>query len=175
MQSRRHRLVAALSIMLLGAASAGTTLAAGVPVPLGFRMMCLSTPEECLGGGDSEVQATDEVMATLKRVNAEVNRSIRPQAGGPVTWRVGVSAGDCDEYAATKRNRLIRAGIPPSAIRFAFVKVRSEGHAIVVVRTSRGDFVLDNLHHAVRPLAQTGYRILSISGANPREWSVYAG
>lgn len=168
-------LVAAMVVVSFAIAGSGATLAAGVTVPLGFRMMCIKTPEECLGGGSSDVEATKEVMATLKRVNAHVNRSIIPEAGGPVIWRVGVAAGDCDEYAATKRNLLIRAGIPASAIRFAYVKVRGEGHAIVVVRTSRGDFVLDNLHRSVRPLAQTGYRIISMSGANPRDWSAFAG
>ncbi|WP_197279429.1 transglutaminase-like cysteine peptidase [Devosia sp. A16] len=173
----RHALclVAAMAVVIFGLAGGGTSQAAGVTVPLGFRMMCIKTPEECLGGGASHVEASDDVMATLKRVNAHVNRAITPEAGGPVIWRVGVAAGDCDEYAATKRNLLIRAGIPASAIRFAYVKVRGEGHAIVVVRTSRGDYVLDNLHRSVRPLAQTGYRIISMSGADPRAWSAYAG
>ncbi|WP_439603109.1 transglutaminase-like cysteine peptidase [Devosia sp.] len=164
-------LAAAMMVAIFGSVGPATAEAAGVKVPLGFRMMCLKTPEECLGGGASHVEATAEVMATLKRVNSHVNRAITPEAGGPVIWRVGVSAGDCDEYAATKRNLLIRAGIPPSAIRFAYVKARGEGHAIVVVKTDRGDFVLDNLHRSVRPLAQTGYRIISMSGADPKAWS----
>lgn len=177
MRARRNFLclTAAIAVVILGVIGSGPALAAGATVPLGFRMMCIKTPDECLGGGSSDVEATAEVMATLKRVNAHVNRTITPEAGGPIIWRVGVAAGDCDEYAATKRNLLIREGIPPSSIRFAYVKVRGEGHAIVVVRTSRGDFVLDNLHRSVRPLSQTGYRILSMSGANPKDWSDYAG
>ena len=40
-----------------------------------------------------------------------------------------------------------------------------------MVNTAKGKFVLDNLTSAIKPLAQTGYRIVSMQGANPRDWS----
>ena len=46
-----------------------------------------------------------------------------------------------------------------------------EGHAILVVKTSGKDLVLDNLTASIKPLSQSGYRIISMSGANPRSWS----
>jgi predicted transglutaminase-like cysteine proteinase len=71
-----------------------------------------------------------------------------------------------------KRRALIKAGFSPSALRIAYVTTSSgEGHAILVVKTSRGDMVLDNLNGTVRPLSQSGYHIISMSGANPRDWS----
>lgn len=141
--------------------------------PAGFQLMCFKTPAECRGGGKSVVATTDDVLRILKKVNLKVNRSIRARHDGPVdVWSVGVSAGDCEDYVLTKRRSLIRAGLPASALRIASVKTRSgEVHAILVVKTTTGDVVLDNLQNAIRPLSDTGYRVVSISTANPRVWS----
>ena len=71
-----------------------------------------------------------------------------------------------------KRRALIKSGVPSSALRIAYVKTRQgEGHAILVVKTNGRNLVLDNLTSAIRPLSQTGYRIVSMSGSNPRSWS----
>lgn len=71
-----------------------------------------------------------------------------------------------------RRRALIKAGVPSSSLRIAYVKTRSGiDHAILVVRTSNKHLVLDNLTHAIKPLSQTGYRIISMSGANPMKWS----
>ncbi len=157
-----------------GAVVAGVTpAAADSRAPLGFQLMCLQNPSECKGGGKSSISGTAAEIALLKRVNTAVNRAIRPRHDGSVDiWTVGASAGDCEDYVLAKRRQLIRAGIPASALRIAFVKTRrGEGHAILMVKTSRGDLVLDNLTAAIRPLSQTGYRLISVSGANPERWS----
>ena len=50
-------------------------------------------------------------------------------------------------------------------------KADGEGHAILTVRTDRGDFVLDNLNAEVLPWAQTGYRFLKRqSSQNTGRW-----
>lgn len=141
--------------------------------PLGYQLMCLKTPQECKGGGKAVIDGTQQVMATLHKVNARVNRAITPRADGAVdSWSASASSGDCEDYVLAKRRALIQAGISPSALRIAYVKTRGgEGHAILVVKTSRGEFVLDNLNGKVRPLSQSGYRMISMSGADPRKWS----
>lgn len=141
--------------------------------PLGYQLMCLKYPTECQGGGKPSIDATGEVMATLKKVNGSVNRSIKPRSDGRAdVWSVGVSAGDCEDYVLAKRRALIKAGLPPSALRIAYVKTRrGEGHAILVVKTSGKDLVLDNLTNSIKPLSQTGYRLMSMSGADPKNWS----
>ena len=141
--------------------------------PLGYQLMCLKTPSECKGGGAASVKATADIMDQLTRVNSKVNKSIRPRNDRSAdVWSVNVSVGDCEDYALTKRRALIKAGLPASSLRIAYVKTRrGEDHAILVVKTSRGDYALDNLHASVRPLSQTGYRIISQSGANPMNWS----
>lgn len=162
--------VAAISIGMMSAPMA----VAGGKVPLGFGLMCLEHPEQCESGGSAQVKATSSVMATLKRVNSHVNRTIKPKydAAGTDVWTVGASSGDCEDYVLAKRSALIKAGIPASSLRIAYVKTkRGEGHAILVVKTNGKDLVLDNMTATIKPLSQTGYRIISMSGANPLKWS----
>ena len=159
---------------LAGFAAPGAALAgSGKHAPLGYQLMCLKTPEECKGGGKAQVAATSDLMATLKRVNSHVNRSIKPRADSGVdVWSASASAGDCEDYVLAKRRALIKAGVPANSLRIAHVKTRrGEGHAILVVKTRGKDLVLDNLTQTIRPLSQTGYRIVSMQGANPRQWS----
>src|SRR5690606_4847180 len=141
--------------------------------PLGYQLMCLKSPQECKGGGPASVKATEDVLQVLKRVNAQVNRAITPRKDrGADVWTASASSGDCEDYVLAKRRALIKAGFSASALRIAYVKTRrGEGHAILVVKTSRGDLVLDNLTSAIKPLSQSGYRIVSMSGAIPMNWS----
>jgi predicted transglutaminase-like cysteine proteinase len=169
----------ATAVVLVLSFSAGVTSAvqAGgrTHAPLGYQLMCLKAPNsaECKGGGAAKVKVTSDVMSTLKRVNSSVNRSIRPKHdAGPDVWTASASAGDCEDYVLAKRRALIKAGVPAGSLRIAYVKTRKgEGHAILVVKTNGKDLVLDNLTATIKPLSQTGYRIISISGANPRNWS----
>jgi predicted transglutaminase-like cysteine proteinase len=149
---------------------------AGAHAPLGYQLMCLKHPNasECKGGGAAKVKVTTNVMATLKRVNAHVNRTIKPKydSNGADVWNASASSGDCEDYVLAKRRALIKAGIPAGSLRIAYVKTRrGEGHAILVIKTGGKDLVLDNLTATIKPLSQTGYRIISISGANPKNWS----
>ena len=142
--------------------------------PLGYQMMCLKTPSACRGGGASKEQLSSSEMTTLKRVNASVNRSIKPRhdRAGSDVWTANASSGDCEDYALTKRAALIKAGFAPSALRLAYVKTRNGvGHAVLVVKSNKGDLVLDNLTGAIRPLSQSGLRVISMAGANPKKWS----
>lgn len=143
------------------------------PAPLGYQLMCLKSPSLCKAGGPSAIAASPDVLKTLMTVNLEVNRSIRPHADGAQdVWSVDVASGDCEDYAMTKRQRLIGLGLPPSALRIAYVTVQDgEGHAILVVKARGRTYVLDNLTNAIRPLDATGYHLISMSGADPLHWS----
>lgn len=165
----------ALAAMVAVAASAvsAPAVAGGTHAPLGYQLMCLKMPQECKGGGKAKITVTADVMATLKRVNSHVNRTIKPRYDtGADVWSASASSGDCEDYVLAKRRALIKAGIPASSLRIAYTKTRSgEGHAILIVKTNGKDLVLDNLTATIKPLSQTGYRIISMSGANPRNWS----
>jgi predicted transglutaminase-like cysteine proteinase len=168
----RTVLVFVAAALLTGAATVAP-VAARSNAPLGYQLMCLKTPAECKGGGKAAVEGSAKTMAVIEKVNASVNRSIAPRNDGAVDdWSVSATTGDCEDYVLAKRRALIKAGFSPSALRIAYVMTRQgEGHAILVVKTTRGDVVLDNLNQKVRPLSQSGYRIVSMSGANPRDWS----
>jgi predicted transglutaminase-like cysteine proteinase len=139
---------------------------------MGFVVMCVQNPSECKGGGADTIDATNKVMSTLKQVNATVNKRMQPLADAGVdVWTVNATAGDCEDYVLAKRKELVRSGIPPSSLRIAAVKTRDGiGHAVLVVNTTRGQYVLDNLTAAIRPLPQTGYRVVAMQSADPYVW-----
>lgn len=163
--------VAAVFAMLAGMVE---VQAAGAQSPLGFKIFCLKYPNECKAGGKSSLSMTDATMQTLKRVNLSVNNAIRPKndSRGKDVWTLNASTGDCEDYVITKRSRLIKMGLPAGALRIAYAKTRAgEGHAVLIVKTSQGDYVLDNRTNAIKLKAQAGLRFISISGANPKSWT----
>ena len=73
--------------------------------------------------------------------------------------------GDCKIYALFKRKLLIERGFPRQALLMTIVRdLNGEGHAVLTVKTDRGDFVLDNLSDDVRPWSATGYHVLQAPG-----------
>lgn len=111
-----------------------------------------------LEAGTESVPATDAPptvdAALLERVNRHVNRTIRRSTdqatfGETDVWAVPSGArarGDCEDYALAKRRALIEAGVDPDVISLGIVRTyRGEIHAVLLVETGRGEYVLDNL------------------------------
>ena len=109
-------------------------------------------------------------FALLQRINAEVN--ILPYKADPADfddWSpIDEKGGDCDSYAVAKLRRLVAAGVPVESLRLATCYVEpSVGttkderyHAVLIVSTQAGDFMLDNRQHFPTPvleLAMLGY------------------
>jgi len=113
-------------------------------------------------------------LGLLRAVNDQVNGAMRAtsdiQAYGiadywndPVLVR-GVR-GDCEDFALEKRRLLVEHGVPAAALSIAIVRTRlGEEHAVLVVTTDAGDFVLDNLTYDVRPWRRAGYTWISRQG-----------
>ena len=140
--------------------------------PIGFQIFCLQNPNFCRGGGKSEIALTEAALKTLEDVNRTVNRAIRPSSERQDVWALGVARGDCEDYALAKRAQLIDAGFPASALRIAAVNTAAGiGHAVLVLRTSSGDLVLDNLNQTIRRFDQTNYRWIAMTEANGRSWT----
>lgn len=146
--------------------------------PMNFVKFCMKNGEEC---GTTDAQArtlppAESAMAMLRQVNTAVNESITPmrKPTDPLasSWTVWPSAGDCNDYAVTKRHQLIAMGWPQEALRLALVRIDGgQGHLVLVARLSDGDVVLDNLSATVRPWNTLGYDWISMqSGTNPRFW-----
>jgi predicted transglutaminase-like cysteine proteinase len=142
--------------------------------PFAHVMFCARNPDECTVRGDvSEVPLSPLAEKQLGDINASVNRSIRPtdERQGDV-WQVNVKAGDCEDFALTIRELLIAMGWSSKALRIAVTKTPAgKGHAVLVVKTDRGDLVLDNRTNAIKGWKDTDLRWLMIqSGDNPRIW-----
>lgn len=143
--------------------------------PFAFSQFCAEQSDQCEAKGtDSTINLSAERRKALQSINVEVNRQIRYQddrSGGDV-WSVGVLAGDCDDYALTKRQRLLDAGWPSGVLRIATAKTeQGVGHAVLVVSTSEGDLVLDNRTNVVKPWYATQLHWIKIqSSDDPRKW-----
>lgn len=172
----------ALTMASLGGAAANTSnmgvtqLAPATQVaaitPLSMQYFCAQNRNECRAGGNSQVTMTPNLMAVLKQINVHVNGAIRPQADASDTWSLNPTAGDCEDYVLSKRSLLIRNGVSAGSLRVAYTHTRwGEPHAVLVVRTSQGDYVLDNLNNSVKTVRASGYNIRSMSSSDPTRWT----
>ena len=145
--------------------------------PIGHYSFCKRWPEECgagkLDAGPPPLTATR--WAALRDVNALVNDAIAPRTdfemhGQAELWSYPVDTGDCEDYALMKRRLLMERGFAAGNLLITVVrKPDGEGHAVLTVRTDRGDYVLDNLLEEVRLWSDTPYSFLK------RQASYHAG
>lgn len=149
----------------------GADLTGTAVTPLAMQFFCGNTPTECRATRDAVAEWTPHLAALLSDVNTRVNRDISPRADPKGAWEINPAFGDCNDYALTKRSRLIRLGVPPGSLRIAITTKNGAPHAILVVKTSAGDVVLDNLSSDTKTLRQSGYSISMISTANPLRWT----
>ena len=159
---------------LMSIAEASPTLA-----PFQHVRFCLRYPTDCKSTGieDERITLTAETSELLKRVNRSVNLSIAPRSKnyGPNLedeWTIAPDRGDCNDYAVTKRHELVESGLPSKALRLSVVTTAAGiGHLVLVVATTKGDVVMDNLTEAIRPWQSTNYHWLKIQSAtDARFW-----
>jgi predicted transglutaminase-like cysteine proteinase len=126
--------------------------------PAGFRDFCERSPAMCdLVGGDGDAVALpDLVWIGLEKFNHKFNSWINYQSdastfGRSDYWTVAEMAGDCEDIALAKRNALIAAGWPAAALWLAIGRdATGDAHVVLIVRSDRGDVVLDNRDDALR-------------------------
>ena len=154
-----------------GAASAAGAMATGglTSQPIGHYEFCKANPGECsIRPGDlSPARMTTALWRQLGSVNAAVNAAVKPMSdleiyGKDEVWAYpDKGVGDCEDYVLEKRRRLNRLGLSLADLLITVVrKPDGEGHAVLTVRTDKGDYILDNLTDKVRAWDQTGYRYL---------------
>ncbi|CCF19119.1 exported protein of unknown function [Pseudorhizobium banfieldiae] len=89
-------------------------------------------------------------LAKLEEVNKSVNGSMVWVADGKLdTWTIGGRQGDCDDFAVTKLDRLVKAGIPVTSMRLGRGKALGQKHMVLIVFTTSGWYVLDNLSDGI--------------------------
>jgi len=153
-----------------GPAAAGSMTTGGLTSqPIGHYEFCRIYRSECSqkrGVSYAPITLTREIWNDVLDVNAAVNMIIEPRSdmeiyGREEVWTFPDRAGDCEDYVLLKRQMLIERGVPASGLLITVVrKPDGEGHAVLTVRTDRGDFVLDNLRSDVRLWLDTEYTYL---------------
>src|ERR1700730_5513131 len=153
-----------------------TSIVDGSPTLAPFQHVrfCLHYPSDCKSNPteNEHIDLNAETLELLKRVNHDVNVSITPvlkSYGSDLQdgWTIAPVNGDCNDYAVTKRHELFESGLPAKALRLSVVKTSSGiGHLVLVVATTKGDLVMDNLTEAIRPWQNTDYHWLKIQSAN---------
>src|SRR5260370_948097 len=161
--------------------STSAPVGAETSIPYGWVDFCNRHAEECALGRLTpvDVRLTKQVWKTLNEVNAFANGAIEPlnnfeHWGATLDhWDYPVDGkGDCKIYALFKRKLLIERGFPRQPLLMTIVRdLNGEGHAVLTVKTDRGDFVLDNLSPDVRPWSATGYQFFKRQAQHdPNVW-----
>ncbi|WP_029029381.1 transglutaminase-like cysteine peptidase [Salinarimonas rosea] len=178
--------LAGITMLLSGAAQAlpAVTVASqdwGRAQPIqGWTDFCRSYPGECtVDRSEPETIRLDaETWRTIVEVNQRVNAAVRPTTdweayGLADLWTFPTGGfGDCEDYQLLKRNLLAQAGVPRRAMRMTVViDENDEGHAVLMLRTDRGDFILDNVRDAVLPWHDTGYVYVKREGSSGDAWT----
>jgi predicted transglutaminase-like cysteine proteinase len=147
--------------------------------PIGHAEFCKTHRDECgrTGREASAVQLTDRLWEQLVNTNNRMNTDIVPVTDADLYkvgefWTYPRGYGDCEDIALAKRRALIEDGWDPSALLMAVVRERNgNGHAVLMVRTDRGDLILDNQDGYVRLWSETPYHFIKRqSQDNAGEW-----
>ncbi len=148
--------------------------------PIGHVKFCNHFPRDCirLDRGNLRVRLTSAAQRQLNVINESVNREIKPvsdqeQYGVVERWTYPEHGkGDCEDYVLVKRKRLVESGWPASALLITVVRDEfGEGHAVLTVRTDRGDFILDNKRSEILPWNKTDYFFIKRQSAeDPSKW-----
>lgn len=148
--------------------------------PLGWSQFCAEHPHECRSPA---VVVQEAVLSPAKwkellRINDLVNEQIQPLTdlehyGVVEKWTYPEDGyGDCEDYVLLKRRLLADAGWPLQALLITVVRDhKGEGHAVLTVKTNKGDFILDNQETEVLRWSETNYRYVKRqSQSDPNVW-----
>jgi predicted transglutaminase-like cysteine proteinase len=148
--------------------------------PIGWTSFCLENPRDCAvrPSVPRDVVLSQRAWRDLDRVNRWVNEKIRPMTdlehwGVVEKWSYPDDGyGDCEDYVLLKRRLLMSAGWPREALLITVVRdKKDEGHAVLTVKTDRGEFILDNQVEEILPWTATGYHFVKRqSQSDPNVW-----
>lgn len=147
--------------------------------PIGFVKFCASNPKECrnVGRRAQRVALTPDLWSELYQVNTKVNTTIAPMTdqelyGQAEYWTYPTDAGDCEDYLLLKKRELEAMGFDSGALLITVVlDEKKEGHAVLTVASTDGDYVLDNRRNDILTWNSTGYTFLKRqSQQDPRAW-----
>jgi predicted transglutaminase-like cysteine proteinase len=148
--------------------------------PIGWVEFCIRYKPEC----DTKPSLARDIVLTPKawsdmlKVNTWANTNIKPITdlehwGVVEQWDYPDDGyGDCEDYVLLKRRMLMQAGWPREALLITVVRdKKGEGHAVLTVKTDRGEFIMDNQEAEILSWTKTGYRFVKRqSQTNPNVW-----
>jgi len=182
----------ALVLAALTLAGAGTAQAANDDAPLyiqvsetarapiGWVEFCAEYDPECKTKPSTprDVVLTTQAWKDLQRINLWVNTHVKPMTdmdhwGVVERWNYPDDGyGDCEDYALQKRKMLMQAGWPREALLMTVVRdLHGDGHAVLTVKTDKGEYILDNQRDEILLWSDTGYRFVKRqSQSDPNVW-----
>lgn len=148
--------------------------------PIGWVEFCADAPAECQAGPTTRLDVTLNARAwrELVQINAMVNEQIKPMTdqdhyGTLEKWTYPDDGyGDCEDYVLLKRRMLMAAGWPRHALLITVVRdQKGDGHAVLTVKTDKGELILDNQNPEILPWWETSYRYVKRqSQGHPNVW-----
>ena len=148
--------------------------------PIGWVEFCAEHPVDCKASPSMprDVVLGNKAWTDLVRINKWVNESVKPMTdmdhwGVVEKWSYPDDGyGDCEDYALLKRRLLIEAGWPREALLMTVVRENNgNGHALLTVKTDKGEFILDNQEEKILLWSETSYRFVKRQSQNdPNRW-----
>ena len=137
-------------------------------IPIGHAEFCQRRSNECQPTQMVRSVSLDESLwRDLLEVNNHYNVTVLPVTdqdlyGMEEFWTYPANGyGDCEDYALVKRAALVERGWPPSTLLLTVAtQPNGAGHAVLMVRTDRGDFILDNQEALIKLWTDTPYTYL---------------
>jgi predicted transglutaminase-like cysteine proteinase len=156
-------------------------LGAATKPPSGWLQFCSENPVECRPTADEprDVVLTPDLLQQLFSINSYANDRVKWSSdaelyGKTERWAYPLDRGDCEDIVLLKRRLLAKAGWPLGTLLITTVEdpgVKNGRHAILTVRTDRGELILDNLTPEILFWYETNYRYLTRqSPADPNVW-----
>jgi predicted transglutaminase-like cysteine proteinase len=178
------------AVVLLGSVPAHAFLARPVifaaigavtKAPSGWLQFCSENPVECRPTAESprDVILTPVLLQQLFSINSFANDRVKWTSdselyGKTERWAYPLDRGDCEDIVLLKRRMLAEAGWPVGVLLITTVEdpaARNGRHAVLTVRTDRGEFILDNQTPEILFWYETSYRYLSRqSPTDPNVW-----
>ncbi len=156
------------------------TLGTPTRPPIGWTDFCVEYAPEC---ETKPLEARDVVLTPkawkdLGQINKWVNDSVWPITdmdhwGVVERWNYPDDGyGDCEDYVLLKRKLLLQAAWPRQALLITVVRDRNgDGHAVLTVKTDKGEFILDNQSPEILLWSETGYHFVKRQSQNdPNTW-----
>ena len=162
-----------------GSASSFVTEQGRTLPPVGYVRFCAENPSECKADTLlwSRTKLAPENWSDLYRINRLVNGKVKPVSdeelyGKAEYWTYPTNFGDCEDYLLLKKRYLEELGFPSSALLITVVlDERDEGHAVLTVASTTGDYVLDNRRDDILLWNETHYTFLKRqSQRDPKTW-----